>query len=91
MSALGQEQIFRSAVAMSALPPKADIRQRHLVEATGRSLLHLEPVDGQLGIVRVRTRFDGWRRNVPRGCTSTGVGGGISLRGRYSFGRSLRG
>ena len=61
-----------------------------LVEATGRSLLHLESVDGQL-FVRVRTRFDGWRRNVARGCTSTGVGGGIYLRGRYSFGRSLRG
>ena len=62
-----------------------------LVEATGRPLLHLESVDGQLGIVRVPTRFDGWRRNVARGCTSTGVGGRIYLRGRYSFGRGLRG
>ena len=26
MSALGQKQTFRSAIAMSALPPKADIR-----------------------------------------------------------------
>jgi hypothetical protein len=25
MSALGQKQTFRSAIAMSALPPKADI------------------------------------------------------------------
>ena len=62
-----------------------------IVETTGRSLLHLESVDGQLGIVGVRTRFDGWHRNVARGCTLTGVGGGIYLRGRYSFGRSLRG
>ena len=62
-----------------------------LVKATGRSLLHLKSVDGQLGIVRVRTRFDGWSRNVARRCTSTGVGGGIYLRGRYSFDRSLRG
>ena len=49
-----------------------------LVEATGSSLLHLESVDGQLGIVRVRTRFDGWRRNVARGCTSTAVGEGFT-------------
>jgi hypothetical protein len=62
-----------------------------LVNATGRSLLHLESVDGHFGIVGVRTRFDGWRRNFARRCTSTGVGGGIYLRGRYSFGRSLRG
>jgi hypothetical protein len=27
MSALGQKQTFRSAIAMSALPPKADIEQ----------------------------------------------------------------
>src|SRR5262249_33461969 len=60
-------------------------------DATGRSLLHLESVDGQLGIVRGRTRFDGWRRNVARGCTSTGVGGWIYWCGRYSFGRSVRG
>jgi hypothetical protein len=31
ISALGQKQIFRSAIAMSTLPPKADIRQcRHV-------------------------------------------------------------
>jgi hypothetical protein len=29
MSALGQKQTFRLAWAMSALPPKADIRQRN--------------------------------------------------------------
>ena len=28
MSALGQKQTFRSAIAMSALPPKADINRR---------------------------------------------------------------
>jgi hypothetical protein len=28
MYALGQKQTFRSATAMSALPPKADIRRR---------------------------------------------------------------
>ena len=28
MSASGQEQTFRSAIGMSAFPPKADIRQR---------------------------------------------------------------
>jgi hypothetical protein len=31
MSALGHKRTFRSAIAMSALPPKADI-QRHLFE-----------------------------------------------------------
>jgi hypothetical protein len=59
-----------------------------LVEATAASLLHLESVDRC--IVRVRTRFGGRRRNVARGYTSTRVGGGIYLRGRYSFGCSLR-
>jgi hypothetical protein len=28
MSALGQKRTFRTAIAMSALPPKADIRRR---------------------------------------------------------------
>jgi len=56
-----------------------------------RSLLHLKSVDGHPGIVRGRPRFDGWRRNVPRGCTPMGIGRGIYLRGRDSFGRSLRG
>src|SRR5262245_4029808 len=72
-------------------PEPKPIGYDSLVKATGRSLLHLESVDGQLGIVRGRTRFDGWRRNVARGCTSTGVGGWIYWRGRYSFGRSVRG
>src|SRR5262249_13095339 len=140
---LGQKRTLRYVRFMSALPAKADIRQRavlsakgksghwpagdlelgkfarlridlacaailldddvapdpepkpidfiSLVKATSCSLLHLESVDGHFGIVRVRTRFDGWRRNFARRCTSTGVGGGIYLRGRYSFGRSLRG
>jgi hypothetical protein len=30
MSALGQKQTSRSEIAMSALPPNADIRQRDL-------------------------------------------------------------
>ena len=32
MSALGHKQTFRSALAMSALPPKADIRRRYLTK-----------------------------------------------------------
>jgi hypothetical protein len=38
MSALGQKQTFRSAIAMSALPPKADIRERNLSVSTKRQL-----------------------------------------------------
>jgi hypothetical protein len=68
-------------------PQKTD-NYDSLVKATGRSLLHLESVDGHLGVVRVRTRLDRWRRNFAR--TSTGFGGRIYLRGRYSFGRSFR-
>src|SRR5262245_16189998 len=46
-----------------------------LVETTSSSLLHLESVDRQLGILRVHTRSDGWRQNIARRCTSTGSGG----------------
>jgi hypothetical protein len=85
-----------SGQSATTCPPRTEgilmpISHDGLVEATGRSLLHLKSVDGHLGIVRGRPRFDGWRRNVPRGCTSMEIGRGIYLRGRDSFGRSLRG
>src|SRR5262245_21047066 len=51
-----------------------------LVETTSSSLLHLESVDRQLGIVRVHTRSDGWRQNIARRCTSTGSGGPVRHR-----------
>ena len=44
-----------------------------------RSLLHLESVDGQLGIARGRTRFNWWRRNFVRRC-STGIANRNYLR-----------
>ena len=33
MSALGHKQTFRSAIAMSALPPKANIHERNSVSS----------------------------------------------------------
>ena len=82
---------LRNTAPMNQLLIECSDLPSAMVEATGRSPLHLKSVDGHFDIVRGRTRFDGWRRNVARGCTSTGVGGGIYLRGRDSFGRSLRG
>ena len=84
-------QNLRNTAPMNQLPVGCSNLQSPMVEATGRLPLHLKSVDGHLGIVSGRTRFDGWRWNVARGCTSTGVSGGIYLRGRDPFGRSLRG
>jgi hypothetical protein len=42
MSALGQKQTFGPFITMSALPPKADIRQRHRD-------VRFVPIDGVIG------------------------------------------
>jgi hypothetical protein len=52
MSAKGQKQTFRAAQAMSALPPKTDIRQHDWDRAKSRHFI----------------AFDGLRGLVLRGC-----------------------